>query len=128
MARTLSIAVVVVTMAALQAGCSPADSSAAGDGRQLTLASADPTLRLGAGDQLGENMFRHYSEVARRRHERMAEGNHTGERADSTSDNIQPWFVVLPHRRIVAYPGVTVLQPADGHAGDVTTVHQLLPL
>jgi hypothetical protein len=125
MARTVSIAVAIAMLAALQVGCGPNESSAAGSGSQLTLASAD--VRLGAGDQLGENMFRHYTEVARRRHERMAEGNHTGERADATSDNIQPWFVVLPHRGIVAYPGVMVLQPADGHAYDVTTVHTLLP-
>jgi hypothetical protein len=124
MARTLSIAVVLVAMAALQVGCSP-NESAAGDSGRLTLASAD--VRLGAGDQLGENMFRHYTEVARRRHERMAEANRTGDRADTTSDNIEPWFVVLPHRRIIAYPGVLVLQPADGHAHDVTTVHPLLP-
>jgi len=127
MARTLWIAVVVVAMAALQAGCSTAGPSAQTNGDQLALASAEPTLRLGAGDQLGENMFRHYTQVARRRHERMAQAGSPGEDADQTSDNVETWFVVLPHRRIVVFPGVMLLQPADGHVHDATMVHQLLP-
>ncbi|MGC9455316.1 MAG: hypothetical protein ACP5HU_10695 [Phycisphaerae bacterium] len=127
MVRTLSTAVVLVASVVL-IGCNTAETAAGGNPGELTLASSDATVRLGAGDQLGENMFRHYAEVTRNRQERLAETQDRQQVTDAESDNVSSWFVVLPHRRIVVYPGVTVLQQADGHVRNTATVHQLLPL
>ncbi|MFW6065520.1 MAG: hypothetical protein ACOC9S_01740 [Planctomycetota bacterium] len=127
MVRKLSITVFVLAGAVL-IGCNTAESAAGGNPGEQMVASSNSNVRLGAGDQLGENMFRHYAEVARSRKERLAEARSERQTTHAESDNVSSWFVVLPHRRVVVYPGVTVVQQADGQVHDATTIHQLLPL
>lgn len=126
MVRKLSTTVVVLAAAVL-IGCNTAESSAAGPG-ELAMASSNAPVRLGAGDELGENMFRHYAEVARSRRERLARTQNRQQVTDAESDNAQSWFVVLPHRKMVVYPGAVVLKPVNSQVSNVTSVHQLLPL